>query len=271
MQSHNTFKQQLLERALARVIRVEIREHGGEDAALIAVIDELASLNELRRVCRLHPSGLGFDCICRGYPELVCYTNQEVFRLTNHHGSSVRSMLWGGEDAYLEQPLAWIHWLAEHGADEPLRELERDREWRRQKEESLEHWAAAMPDSIRVLWRSSVAAEQPYPVADLLGAFDDASVPHASRVAQLCHWLGVSLERLPMSDVELASPAFRLLCEYPKRDLVRVMVHWDSTRLARRGAFAALRVSRTIVMRDHNTVRAWMQGPFLIKDPPAPS
>ena len=238
--------QESLAQALGRANRVQVMRGGSSNGLpfgkeVLAVTDDMAAIEELRRSLQITAGGCG-HCMCHGDPTLVLsdQDGNTLAVLGLHHGVAIRWHEWK-DDAELADGQRLLQWLVTLGVLYPMEELERSRRQGLQAQAQRERWRAAIPPPLAAhpVFDLDLALN-PAPLIPLLeGAFPD----ERERALALFEWFGhgdglwsgfPAYEALP-EKLLLALPMDRLLDALHSESLsaaqlegaARLFASWD--------------------------------------------
>lgn len=131
-----------------------------------------------------------FHCMCMGGPAVYFYKGkQQLLYLTNHHGVSIRTSLWGS-DVLLQDQEKWIAWFDAHGISSIRQEVEETRAREKQSRIDEERWDKAMPESVKSGWANALDQFGMVDSKPLAEALAKAVPDTTQRIRSLLEWFG---------------------------------------------------------------------------------
>lgn len=149
------------------------------------------TLDKLRDSLQIEEGGNG-HCMCHGEPTLELYSfyNERLAVIGLHHGESIRWDTWK-DDAKLVDGRSILHWLADHGIDEPLKSWQEDQEQQDVVKQAWNRWITAMPECLKTLPKETWdKVFQDNDVTPLTDALAEAYPELPERLLVLYEWFG---------------------------------------------------------------------------------
>jgi hypothetical protein len=178
---------------------------------------------ELKSAMTLKSKGGPFVCACVDGPEISLRKNKkEIAAVWNHEGTAIGSSVWKG-DWENSDPDRWLHWFDARGMKSARDFFNQLQAQYNKMVVDEKRWLAAMPSSLKPLWRATARQYSPPLLPDLKPLNDALAKQYPDthdRIRALMAWYGSGAG--PWSGF----PAYegiaeKLLREYPTAVLIK--------------------------------------------------
>ncbi|MCD4775143.1 MAG: hypothetical protein K8S15_03730 [Candidatus Aegiribacteria sp.] len=116
-----------LSQLIEKADRVIVRESPWINSKILFESKDRQDIIALKQSLIIERPKEWFHCKCDGTPAVYIYSgDEEIIRITNHHGLSIRCSLWDS-DARIIDTDKWLSWFDERGIDEARVEVDEAR------------------------------------------------------------------------------------------------------------------------------------------------
>lgn len=202
-----------------RADRLVVRQERQDDSPVLFESSDRADLDALREALQVQFPDADTTCFCSGGPIIELFAGKErLAQIANRNAHAITCELWPGEAPLLD-PERWAAWFDQRGMPEVRAVYEYLLQQERESEAEAARWTAAMPASVKPLWKD--IWEDPAPdIAEVEAALEREFPDSWDRILALLEWYGsTSLAWNEGSNAEYETFPGRLLLRCTSKDV----------------------------------------------------